>query len=102
MIDLTALGFTLIGGRLDYIDGRASARSSTSGARTSSISSSHRRQMPRIVPRTHTDIQGFNIRHWRDNGLRFWAVAISMSTNLSNSATNSRRRWDEQKRLSLL
>lgn len=75
VIDLTAQGFTLIGGRLDYVDARAigavvyrrrqhvinlfvaqTADTAHRGARTSTL-------------------QGFNIRRWGDRGLNFWAVS---------------------------
>jgi anti-sigma factor RsiW len=75
VIDLTALGFTLIGGRLDYVDARAigavvyrrrlhvinlfvaqTASTETRKARTESF-------------------QGFNIRSWSEGGLNYWAVS---------------------------
>jgi anti-sigma factor RsiW len=75
VIDLTAQGFTLIGGRLDYVDARAigaivyrrrlhvinlfvaqTANSERSAAKTESF-------------------QGFNIRRWSEGGLNYWAVS---------------------------
>jgi anti-sigma factor RsiW len=75
VIDLTAQGFTLIGGRLDYVDARAIGAVvyrrrqhiiNLFVAQTSSIE--HR------PPRTET-MQGFNVRHWSARGLNYWAVS---------------------------
>jgi anti-sigma factor RsiW len=75
VVDLTAQGFTLLGGRLDYIDGKAVAAvvyrrrihvinlfvSQSSGVERSTL---------------HSDmVQGFNIRRWTDQGLRFIAIS---------------------------
>jgi anti-sigma factor RsiW len=75
VVDLTAQGFMLVGGRLDYIAGRS---------------------VPAIVYRRRAHVinlfvwrgseakrsaatvemaQGFNIRHWAAQGLDFWAVS---------------------------
>jgi anti-sigma factor RsiW len=75
VLDLTALGFTLVGGRLDYLDARPvgaivyrrrlhvinlfvaqTANAETHAARTEMF-------------------QGFNIRSWSEGGLNFWAVS---------------------------
>jgi anti-sigma factor RsiW len=84
VIDLTAQGFTLIGGRLDYVDGRAI------GAIVyrrrvhvinlfvaQSTSTEHR------AARIET-VQGFNIRHWRDRGLDYVAVSDLASDELAD------------------
>ena len=69
VIDLTAQGFTLIGGRLDYIDARAIGavvyrrRQHVINLFVSQTSSTERR-----AAKIDT-IQGFNIRHWSDRGL---------------------------------
>ncbi|MGH6665674.1 MAG: anti-sigma factor family protein [Pseudolabrys sp.] len=73
--DLTAQGFTLIGGRLDYIDAKPVAAivyrrrvhvinlfcapAPGSGHRAAAMESLH----------------GFNVRRWADNGLNLWAVS---------------------------
>ncbi len=72
VVDLTSQGFTLLGGRLDYIDGRA---------------------VPTIVYRRRVHVinlfvtqatsagrkvervQGFNIRRWAWSDLEFWAIS---------------------------
>ena len=75
VVDLTAQGFTLIGGRLDYVDGK------TVGAIV------YRRRIHVInlfvAQTSNTDtsaakletVQGFNIRHWSQHGLSYWAAS---------------------------
>ena len=73
--DLTAQGFTLLGGRLDYVDAKPAAvivyrrrvhiinlfcaPAPGSGDRAATMESLH----------------GFNVRRWRENGLSLWAVS---------------------------
>jgi anti-sigma factor RsiW len=75
VVDLTAQGFRLIGGRLDYLDGKIVA-SIVYRRRTHVInlfvaqgtpSASHRAQLETM--------QGFNIRRWSAQGLEFFAVS---------------------------
>src|SRR5580698_2427159 len=75
VIDLTAQGFTLLGGRLDYIDGEPVASvvyqrrkhiinlfvAQRLGAEHASVAAS--------------TVQGYNVRNWSDKGLDFWAVS---------------------------
>jgi anti-sigma factor (TIGR02949 family) len=75
VIDLTAQGFTLIGGRLDYINGQPVA----------SIVYRRRKHVinlfvgeplgAAVVGVKDESVQGFNIRHWREGGLDLWAVS---------------------------
>ena len=75
VIDLTAQGFTLIGGRLDYVNGEPVA----------SIVYRRRKHVINLFVAQHLGarhagaktetIQGFNVRHWREEGLDFWAVS---------------------------
>ena len=75
VIDLTAQGFTLVGGRLDYIDARAIGavvyrrRQHVINLFVSQTSSTEYR-----APKTET-MQGFNCRRWGNRGLNFWAVS---------------------------
>ncbi|UPJ61024.1 anti-sigma factor [Bradyrhizobium sp. 192] len=75
VIDLTAQGFTLVGGRLDYIDARAigavvyKRRQHVINLFVSQTSSTEHRP-----PKTQT-MQGFNCRRWGERGLNFWAVS---------------------------
>jgi anti-sigma factor RsiW len=75
VIDLTAQGFTLIGGRLDYVDARAIG--AIVYRRRSHVINLFVAQTPvteRRAAKTET-IQGFNIRRWSDRGLNYWAVS---------------------------
>jgi anti-sigma factor RsiW len=75
VIDLTAQGFTLVGGRLDYIDARAIGavvyrrRQHIINLFVAQTSSTEHRS-----PTTQT-MQGFNCRRWGNRGLNFWAVS---------------------------
>jgi anti-sigma factor RsiW len=75
VVDLTAKGFTLLGGRLDYIDGQAVA-SIVYRRRTHVInlfvtqggpSESHEARLQTM--------RGYNIRRWTAQGLQFFAVS---------------------------
>jgi anti-sigma factor RsiW len=75
VVDLTAQGFRLIGGRLDYVDGRAVA-SIVYRRRTHVINlfiaqgATTERHGAKLEK-----VQGFNIRRWSAQGLDFWAVS---------------------------
>jgi anti-sigma factor RsiW len=75
VIDLTAQGFTLVGGRLDSIDARALGavvyrrRSHVINLFVGQATGAEHR-----APRTET-VQGFNIRRWSGRGLNYWAVS---------------------------
>lgn len=75
VIDLTAEGFTLLGGRLDYIDGEPVAAVVYRRRKhiinlfvAQRLGSTH----ASVAART---VQGYNVRHWSDQGLDFWAVS---------------------------
>jgi len=75
VINLTAQGFTLIGGRLDYVDARAlgavvyKRRQHVINLFVAQTANTERR-----AAKIDT-VQGFNIRHWSDRGLNYWAVS---------------------------
>jgi anti-sigma factor RsiW len=75
VINLTAQGFTLIGGRLDYVDARAigavvyKRRAHVINLFVAQTSSTARK------PAKIETVQGFNIRRWSDRGLNYWAVS---------------------------
>ena len=75
VIDLTAQGFTLIGGRLDYVDARPIGaivyrrRLHIINLFVAQTASTERR-----AAKTET-FQGFNVRSWSEGGLNYWAVS---------------------------
>jgi anti-sigma factor RsiW len=75
VVDLTAFGFTLLGGRLDYIDGEPVA-SVVYRRRKHIINLFVARRLGSnhafVSART---VQGYNVRHWSAQGLDFWAVS---------------------------
>ena len=81
VVDLTGQGFTLIGGRLDYIDGEPVA----------AIVYQRRKHVINLFVAHHLDgrapavaamIQGYNVRHWFAAGLDLWAVSDIDRTEL--------------------
>src|SRR5580704_13313120 len=78
VVDLTAQGFTLIGGRLDYIDGRPVA--AIVYKRRAHVINLFVQQIPAQVsgPERRAAIeqlQGFNVWRWSRADLGFWAVS---------------------------
>jgi len=75
VIDLTAQGFTLIGGRLDYVDARAiGAVVYRRRAHVINLFVAQTASTEHHAARI-TTLQGFNIRRWSDRGLNYWAVS---------------------------
>jgi anti-sigma factor RsiW len=83
VVDLTAQDFTLIGGRLDYVDARAIAaivyrrRAHVINLFVSQTASTERQSAKMET------IQGFNIRRWSDRGLNYWAVSDLVKDELA-------------------
>jgi anti-sigma factor RsiW len=75
VIDLTAQGFTLIGGRLDFIDGKPVA-AIVYRRRVHVINLFVAQYIGPVLtsPRLES-IQGFNIRRWSDHGLNLLAIS---------------------------
>jgi len=75
VINLTAQGFTLIGGRLDYVDARAIGavvyrrRQHVINLFVAQTANTERR------PAKMETMQGFNVRRWSEQGMNFWAVS---------------------------
>jgi anti-sigma factor RsiW len=75
VLDLTAQGFMLIGGRLDYIDGKVVA-SIVYRRRTHVINLFVAQEAASTDHRAKLEtIQGFNIWRWSAQGLEFFAVS---------------------------
>ncbi len=75
VIDLTAEGFTLVGGRLDYVDGEPVACVVYQRRKhiinlfvAQRLGTGHANVKARTV-------QGYNVRNWSNQGLDFWAVS---------------------------
>ena len=74
--DLTTAGFPLVGGRLDYLDHRPVA----------ALVYRHRQHLINVyiwpdsksdttTPGPATSKQGYNLLHWHDRGMTFWAIS---------------------------
>jgi anti-sigma factor RsiW len=75
VVDLTAQGFTLIGGRLDYVDTRPiGAIVYRRHQHVINLFVAQTASTERKAARMET-IQGFNIRRWSERGLNYWAVS---------------------------
>jgi anti-sigma factor RsiW len=82
VVDLTAQGFTLIGGRLDYIDGKPVAaiiykrRAHVINLFVAQITAQVATQVMGPERRASVEqVQGFNIWRWTRSDLGFWAVS---------------------------
>jgi anti-sigma factor RsiW len=75
VIDLTAEGFTLLGGRLDYIDGEPVAAIVYQRRKHLINLFVAQRLGARHGGALSEAIQGYNVRHWSQGGLDFWAVS---------------------------
>jgi anti-sigma factor RsiW len=75
VVDLTAQGFMLVGGRLDYIAGKSvPAIVYRRRAHVINLFAWRGSEAERSAA-TVEIAQGFNIRHWAAHGLDFWAVS---------------------------
>jgi anti-sigma factor RsiW len=82
VIDLTAQGFTLLGGRLDYIDGEPVASIVYQRRKhVINLFVGERRDAAKVGGAPQT-IRGYNVRHWTENGLDFWAVSDVAASEL--------------------
>ena len=87
MIDLTAQGFTLIGGRLDYLDARAigavvyKRRQHVINLFVAQTASTERK-----APKMET-MQGFSVLRWSEQGMNFWAVSDIGADELTEFGT---------------
>ena len=81
--DLTAQGFTLLGGRLDYVDAKPVA--AIVYRRRVHIINLFCAPAPGSGDRAATmeSLHGFNVRRWRENGLSLWAVSDINADELS-------------------
>jgi anti-sigma factor RsiW len=87
VVDLTSQGFTLIGGRMDYIDRRpVGALVYKRRQHVINLFVMQTSDADRLSPKAET-VQGFNIRRWFAGGLEFWAVSDINSEELQEFET---------------
>ncbi len=86
--DLTAQGFTLLGGRLDYVDAKPVA--AIVYRRRVHIINLFCAPAPGSGDRAATmeSLQGFNVRRWRENGINLWAVSDINADELAQFGEN--------------
>ena len=88
--DLKPVGFPLTGGRLDYMDGRPVAallyrrRQHTINLFVWPSSASDSRPQMSMM-------RGYNLAHWTQSGMTYWAVSDLNSQELNEFAVNLRR-----------
>lgn len=82
--DLSPQGFALVGGRLDYIDGRPVG--ALIYRRRQHVINLFVAQGTSTEPRAAKmeTVQGFNIRRWSERGLTYWAVSDLAKDELAN------------------
>jgi anti-sigma factor RsiW len=87
VIDLTSQGFPLIGGRLDYIDGRTVAvliyRRNQHPINLYVWPSSSRNAAPQVQSR-----QGYHLIKWSTGGMDYWAVSDVATSELDSFVGN--------------
>jgi len=86
VIDLTAQGFTLLGGRLDYVDGEPVAAIVYQRRKHVINLFVAQRLGSRLGGTKSETIQGYNVRHWTEQGLDFWAVSDLATDELDEFA----------------
>ncbi len=75
VVDLTSQGFTLIGGRLDYVDARPiGAIVYRRRSHVINLFVAQTANIDRHAAKIEA-LQGFNIRRWSERGLNYWAVS---------------------------
>ena len=72
--DLATLGFPLVGGRLDYVAGR-SAAGLVYQRRQHTINLFIWPESSASVAAVARSVRGFQLRHWNQGGMSFWAVS---------------------------
>ncbi|WP_046861513.1 anti-sigma factor family protein [Microvirga massiliensis] len=77
VVDLTSAGFPLVGGRLDYVSGRAVAAlvfRRREHVINVFIWPGSEGAQPASSP-DHLSREGYNVLHWTENGMTLWAVS---------------------------
>jgi anti-sigma factor RsiW len=85
--DLSSQGFPLIGGRLDYLDGRPVA--TLVYRRSQHIIDLFEWPSPDVSsPPATATIKGFNMRHWTESHMTYWAVSDLNAEELATFAAH--------------
>ena len=75
VIDLAAKGFTLVGGRLDFLDGKpAAAMVYRRGTHVINLFVAAASTSGHVAAKGET-LQGFSVQRWSDQGMRFIAIS---------------------------
>jgi anti-sigma factor RsiW len=80
--DLAAIGFPLLGGRLDYVDGRSAAALVYRREKHTINVFIYPERDAEIGRPSAASIRGFHLRHWTGSGMVFWAVSDLNDTEL--------------------
>ncbi|HEX9432024.1 MAG TPA: anti-sigma factor [Burkholderiales bacterium] len=74
--DLTGAGFPLVGGRVDYVDHRpVAALVYRHREHVINVFVWPERNVARTAPMPSASRRGYNVVHWTDSGLTFWAIS---------------------------
>jgi anti-sigma factor RsiW len=84
VVDLASAGFPLVGGRLDYLDGRpAAALIYRRRQHTINLFVAAARATPNRLTPEERSVRGFHVRHWVRGGMTFWAVSDMNDADLT-------------------
>ena len=81
VVDLVDKGFPLLGGRLDYVDGRTAAALAY-GRRGHTINLFVWRSVPGEPADGSFSVRGYSVLHWSSGGLSDWAVSDASLSEL--------------------
>jgi anti-sigma factor RsiW len=87
VIDLASLGFPLIGGRLDYVDGRPVAALVYQRQKHTINVFVYPDRDEKIGRASARSIRGFHVYHWTHDGLSLWAVSDLNDAELNQFVT---------------
>jgi len=87
VVDLTSIGFPLVGGRLDYVGGRTVAALVYQRQKHTINLGVFPETADSSIRDTVRTVRGFNVRHWVHDGMSFWAVSDLNSADLGEFAS---------------